>query len=162
MFLCHSEVDGKTICNMISFSSKKLKRVVKSTLAGETIAMVDGLDEAVCLAYLHDELSGRLSQYSRHTPVHLIRNKNPNNKVLPIQAHTDCKSLVDHILCPKPKVQEQRLMVDLAAIRDDIASGVISSVRWCPTKLNPADGMTKPDKSGNFVRILMSNEISIE
>ena len=36
-------------CCVISWSSTKIKSIVKSTLAAETLALVDGLDTAFCI-----------------------------------------------------------------------------------------------------------------
>ena len=40
-------VDKKNNCNIISWQSKRLKRIVRSTLAAETLAMCDGIDAAL-------------------------------------------------------------------------------------------------------------------
>lgn len=41
----------------IYWQSKRIRRVVRGTLAGETLALRDGIDNAVFLATLYSELS---------------------------------------------------------------------------------------------------------
>ena len=67
---------GKVI--PICWNSKKIRRVVRSTLAGETLAMAEGIDVAIFVSTLFTELT-------TGTPA-------PDG--LPLICVTDCKSLL--------------------------------------------------------------------
>jgi hypothetical protein len=151
--------DGKR-ANLVGYQSRRLKRVAKSTLAGETMALVDGVDEGLCLAYLHDELMGKdLSSPGEGVKVELVRRENLGNKMIPIYGQVDCRSLTDHLNNSHPKTIDKRLMVDLQSIREDIESGVVSSVTWVPTARNPADSMTKPGAAKALVKAMEDNSL---
>ena len=47
--------DGKF--SPICWQSKRIRRVVRSTLAGETLALADGIDSAFYLATIYSELT---------------------------------------------------------------------------------------------------------
>ena len=76
MFLC-----GNKKFSPISWKSRKLKRVVKSTLAAETLALEEALEASFMLKSLLCEL---------------FRLEN-NISNIPITCYTDNKSLVDTI-----------------------------------------------------------------
>ena len=44
------------ISNLISWQSKRIKRIVRSSLAAETLALSDGVDHAIYLSVLLKEL----------------------------------------------------------------------------------------------------------
>ena len=69
----------------LCWQSKKIRRVVRSTLAGETLAMSDGMDNAVFLATLFSELTTGSAAPS----------------VLPILCVTDNHSLFDALKSTK-------------------------------------------------------------
>ena len=90
--------DGR--CCPLSWSSRKVRRVVKSTIAAETLALVDGLDMAR----------------------------------IPICCYIDNKSLFGNIYSTK-LVDEKRLRIDIASIRQVIDRGEVAHVKWINTKL---------------------------
>ena len=84
--------DGKF--SPIWWNSKKLRRIVRSTLAAETLSMADGIDMAVFLSTLFAELTtGKVGE-----------------PALPIVCVTDCMSLFDAIKSNK-LVTEKRLRI---------------------------------------------------
>ena len=80
----------------LTWISKRTRRIVRSTLAAETLAMVDGIDNAIYLASLYTEL--------------MSEKANPNN--LPIVCITDCHSLRDAIMSTK-QTSEKRLRLEI-------------------------------------------------
>ena len=83
-------VDDKRKCNLISWQSKKIKRIVRSSLAAETLALSDCIDAAVYISTLYSEIT-----YG-----------NFQDGYLPIEVITDNKSLVDSIDSKKPVTEE--------------------------------------------------------
>ena len=110
----------------ILWSSRKIKRVVKSTLAAETIAAVNGYDDAVYTQYLLKEF------YQRKVSLNL---------------YLDSKSLFD-LLSSTHLVEttEKRLKIDISIIRQAYENGELSSVTWIPRQIQLADSLTKDNR----------------
>ena len=114
----------------ISWSSRKLRRVCKSTEAAETMAMLDAIDTCVWVGTMLEEICGE----SIETTV--IR--------------TDNKSLYEAVHSTTA-VEEKRLRVDLAAIRESIRKGEIK-VEWIPKTKQLADCLTKQGADSKKLR----------
>jgi hypothetical protein len=109
----------------LSWGSKKLRRVVHSSLAAETEATVDAISNAVVLAEIWDSL--------------FAEEEGPIHRVL----FTDCKSMWDHLNNKGGKLTEKRLIIPISSIREDLQNGVINSMQWCMTEDQLADSLTK-------------------
>ena len=57
---------------------------------------------------------------------------------------TDCKSLFDAVSAEHPKLTEKRTYIDIRSIQQFITAG---TMRWCPTSVMWADGLTKASKA---------------
>ncbi len=79
----------------LSWQSKRVKRIVRSTLAGETLAMSDGIDNAIFLTTLFSELTTGDTEHA-----------------IPIICVTDNHSLVDALKSTK-SVAEKRLRLEI-------------------------------------------------
>ena len=110
----------------LSWTSNKIKRKVSSTLAAETLAMHDALDEAIYLGSLISEI------YCNSYAV---------NKI-PITVYTDNRSLHQNIHSTK-QVHEKRLRINIAEIQRMLASGEVHVIEWVPSNLQLADCLTK-------------------
>lgn len=113
----------------ISWQSKRIKRVVRSTLAGETLAMSEGIDNAIFLSTLFSELNSG----STHSPI-------------PITCVTDNHSLVDALKSTK-SVAEKRLRLEISSIKELIQAKKVDQVFWSNTKEQLADCLTKKGAS---------------
>lgn len=109
----------------LTWQSKRVKRVVRSTLAGETLAMSDGVDNAVFLATLFSELT---SGDAEHAP--------------PIICVTDSRSLVDALKSTK-SVSEKRLRLEISSIKELVQAQKVEQVLWHNTNKQLADCLTK-------------------
>ena len=118
-------VDEQGISNLLCWQSSKIKRVVRSTLAAETLALSNCIDSSIYIAKLYQEI--------------LYGN---SNQTLPIEIYTDNKSLVASLYSAK-SVSERRLRIDIGAAKEAINTKNIKSVKWIETKLQLADTMTK-------------------
>ena len=122
---------------LISWQSKKLKRVVKSTIAAETLALQDAAESCFMLRSQICELL----QFDERSAI------------IPIVCVIDNKSLYDAIHSTKT-VTEKRLKVDICLLRDMLSKNEIEIV-WKPTKLQLADGLTKIGASkGKLLEVL--------
>ena len=117
----HDERVGS--CFPLLWGSRKIKRVVKSTLAAETIAAVNGYDDGIYVQQLMKELF---------------------QKEFPLKLHIDSKSLFDLLTSTHlDATTEKRLKIDIAIIRQAFEQGELSSVAWVPRTLQLADSLTK-------------------
>ncbi|CAG2237561.1 SLC30A1 [Mytilus edulis] len=84
----------------ITWQIKRIRRVARSTLAAETLAMADAIDSGIFIASLYTEL-----MYGKADPTQL-----------PITCLTDCHSLWVAIKSTK-RVSEKRLRLEISSIR---------------------------------------------
>ena len=108
----------------ISWAAKKIKRVVKSTLAAEALSLVEGLDACYFVRSILQEMFNSGSTQS-----------------IPIRCFTDNKSLCQNIHSTK-LISEKRLRLDLASIKESVSQGDVS-VEWIRTSGQISDCMTK-------------------
>lgn len=114
--------DGTGQAHVLSYTSRKCKRVVRSIMAGEVYAFSAAFDEAFVIRYDLERL------YSRHIPLIMF---------------TDSKQLFD-VVTKASHPTEKRLMVDIAAARQAYNRQDISSVGLIASEHNLSDAMTKP------------------
>lgn len=112
------------------WQSKKIRRVVRSTLAGETLAMSDGIDNAMFLAMLYSELTTGKADLN----------------ALPLICVTDNHSLFDALKSTK-QVTEKRLRLEISGVKELIHANKIKEVRWSKAKSQLADCLTKKGAS---------------
>ena len=117
---------NENLFSPIAWKSLKIKRVVKSTLAAETLALEQALEMCFMMKSLLCELL----------------NKEMSNKVLPIKCYVDNKSLVDSIFSTKT-VTEKRLKIDICIIRGMLSKNEVYSIEWCKSESQLADCLTK-------------------
>ena len=122
---------GKWTCNLLDWKSSKQKRIARSTLAAETLAMVDTIDRAF-----------GIKNHILHT----------QNLDLPVIILADCKSLVTtgHTTTT---VSEKRLQIDIGYIREAIERKDIE-VFHIGTQHMLADPMTKKMDTGCLRNIM--------
>ena len=123
---------GRNQLNLITWRCRALRRVVRSTMAGETIALGDLLDEV--------EVFGSMW-------------RNLFKKPLRATAFTDCRSLYDHIHFGK-QVTEKRLRCELYALREAQKEKKMQ-VEWVESGDQLADALTK-----NMVAFKLINVIN--
>ena len=120
--------DGKF--SPICWQSKRIRRVVRSTLAGETLALADGIDSGVFLATIYSELTTGDCTHSN----------------LPIVCVTDNHSLLDAVKSTKC-VTEKRLRLEISSIKELMHSRAVQQIMWLPTKEQLANCLTKTGTS---------------
>ena len=123
IFLC----DTYGNCSPLHCQSRKLKRVVNSTLAAECLALEDAAENAMYLKTLYQEILGADTE----TPIDIS-----------IHSLTDNKSLVDSLHSTKT-LENKKLILNRAVIKDMIKQNDINSVQWVDTHDQLADCLTK-------------------
>ena len=116
----------------ISWKSKKIQRVVKSTLAAQTLALVEALEACFMISAILLE----------------IYKKQPHSKTFPIHCFTESKSLLDSVH-PTKSLKEKRLKVYVCIIRDMLEKNEISSINWYASEKQLADCLRKAASSPN-------------
>lgn len=124
--------DSSGGAHVLSFSSRKSRRVVRSAIAGEVFAFTACLDEAFTLRYDLEQLY---------------------NCRIPLNIFTDSKQLFD-VVTRASHPTEKRLLIDVAAAREAYNRGDLSNVGLVAGKHNMADGFTKPKLNDALERFL--------
>ena len=118
-------VNQKTgICAPISWHCNKISRVVDSTLSAECLSLKDGLNEAVYVRQVIEELYGMKAA------------------TIPVHGIVDNKGTVDAVHSTT-NVTDKKLRRDVAGIKQMMSEGEVTKVTWCPGKEQLADCMTK-------------------
>ena len=130
--------DNQGNISPITWASRKLRRVCRSTITAETMAMLDTIDLCVWLFSMFKEvLDIELS-------TSIVK--------------TDNKSSYDAINSTTA-VEEKRLRVDIAAIRECVRNKEIS-VQWVPKEDQLADVLTKQGAdSTKLVKVLCQRHL---
>ena len=119
----------------ISWSSRKLRRVVKSTLAAEAMALLDAIDDNIWLTNILNEMLGLKIEISVF--------------------NTDNMSLVDAIHSTKP-TEEKRLRVDIAGIKESVEKKEFE-IRWIKKEQQLADVLTKQGADNHLLLDVLRN-----
>ena len=144
----HRDISRNQTCAVspICWSSKKIQKVVTSTLAAETVSMGSMLDQLSWLKLywawlLSDTVPWRdpnlaLSQVPQSITNMTLKDPDPH------VAATDCRSLFDLLTkTAAPNCSEFRTQLQARAIRDLLGEGV--QVRWVHSGAQLADSLTK-------------------
>ena len=123
VFLSNKE---ETKVSPIMWKSKSISQVCRSAKAAETRSIVDGLDDAVYIARIVAEI---------------YTTKRGENQI-PVTLVTDSQSTLDSIFSTK-QVDEKLMRPLIQWVKQCMDSNWLQEVRWCDTKLIPADMLTK-------------------
>ena len=154
----HKDIGHNTTCPVspISWGSKKIQRVVTSTLAAETTSLGTVLDQLswirLCWAWMLDpKVPWKNPKQAFKDLPETYTTATLKAQQLPESfAATDCKSLFDLITkTATPSCAEFRTQLTARAIKDLIAEGV--SLRWVHSGAQLADALTKIMET-NFLR----------
>ena len=112
----------------INWQSKCIRRIVRSSLAAETLALSDALDDAIYLRKLFSEIMFN------------------DNYDIPIEIIIDNKSLYD-ALFSKKNVIEKCLRIDIAFIKENLEKKIITKIHHVVTREQLANVLTKKGAS---------------
>ena len=123
----------------ISWRLCKIKRVVRSTLAAETLALTEAAEQGFYIRAILTELLG----------LH-------DKKCLPINAITDNQLLLNSSKSTKT-VDDKRLLIDISCIREKLGNLELHHVLWVDRKKKLADCLTKIGApSSNLIEVLQN------
>ena len=113
--------DSRGVRCPVQWQSRKVRRVVKSTLAAETLALLDCAEAAVYIAKMLNEIV---------------------KCEIKVNCIVDNKSLCD-ALYSSHVLEDRRLRIDLAVLRNMLDREEINRVSWVATSVQLADCLTK-------------------
>ena len=145
-----SILDGSARANLLDWGSKKIHRVVKSTLAAEAAAMSFGFDRSIFARAVYAEINGGRStawqKMSKDIPLAIQLADHaghlPGNDIA-LGLATDCKSLFDLCNRPTSTPTEKRITLDLLDVREHLDRDDNVLARWIPTTAMLVDALTK-------------------
>lgn len=112
--------DSQKKCCPHAWHTNKIKRVVRSTIAAETLSLQEGLG----CGYNNRQMLEDIMKLQRNT--------------IPIIAYVDNKIVIDAVHSTK-LVDDKRIV----AINESLSINEIKDILWCPGKYHLADCMTK-------------------
>ena len=140
---CNWRIDTLDIKSAF-LQTRKLKRVVKSTLTAETLALQEVIEAAIMIKAMFLE----------------ILNVDAHNQILPIKCVTDSKSLHDAVYSTKT-LTEKWLKIELCAIRESLEKQEIHSVIWVCSEDQLADCLTKEGASREKLYDKLSGKVKL-
>lgn len=154
----HKAINQNTTCPVspLSWGSRKIQRVVTSTLAAETVSLASVLDQLswtrLCWGWmLNPEVQWkRPSEALKQLPLSISTATMSAPSLPDSVAATDCKSLYDLVTrTAPPQCSEFRTQLAARAIKDLLSEG--TSLRWVHSGAQLADCLTKIMES-SFLR----------
>ena len=136
---CNWRIDTLDIKSAF-LQTRKLKRVVKSTLTAETLALQEVIEAAIMIKAMFLE----------------ILNVDAHNQILPIK----CVTLHDAVYSTKT-LTEKRLKIELCAIREWLEKQEIHSVIWVCSEDQLADCLTKEGASREKLYDKLSGKVKL-
>ena len=138
-------LEGSDTANLVEWGSRKIHRVVKSTLAAEAAAMSYGFDRALFAREVFTEIAhGRERRMNNGPPTIPLALQLTTESELPVGMATDCKSLYDVCIRPTSMPTEKRVTLDLLDIRHYLDRFPDKyQVRWVLTTAMLVDALTK-------------------
>lgn len=118
--------DGNGSRSLVSWQSRRVRRVVKSTLAAEALALLDAAQAGVLMAHMLAEV------LSSVRPI--------------VRCYVDNRSLVESLYSTK-SVDDKHLRIDMAVLRDMIHQGELQDVTWVQSAKQLANALTKSGAS---------------
>ncbi len=120
----------------VTWQSRKIKRIVNSTLAAECLAAVDTAENCLLLKATIKEITGgdiKVSLFS-------------DNKSLVEAAHTSTQT------------ENKRLQIDMGILREMLEKGELNELRWIDTKYQVANPLTKAGAPADYLLRIVTGQ----
>ena len=134
-------VDENGCANLISWQSRKLKRICNSTLSAEALAAIEAVNAGL---------------FFRELLMEVLLVENMTLRVL-----TDNKSLTDTIALITV-INDKRLRIDVASLRETIQLNFVEGLYWIPSALNLANPLTKQGASNNCLLDVLKHNVKFD
>lgn len=134
-------VDQNGIANLISWQSRKLRRICNSTLSAEALAAIEAVNAGIFLRQLLIEVT--------------------NIKNISLRIITDNKSLTDTVSL-LTVLEDKRLRIDIASLRESIQSDMVEGLFWVPSAYNLANPLTKQGASNAYLVDVLEHKLRFD
>ena len=124
--------------NILSWSSNRIKRVVHSAFAAETLGATDAVSDAI---------------YCRHLVSETLYN-DARAKVIPVYGFVDNMQLFEQISSTKQS-SDKRLRLDISEIQQSVQNHEIENISWVPTSEMLADCLTKRNADNSKLKSVL-------
>ena len=122
----------------IAWQSRRLRRVIKSTIAAECLAAIEAAENTILIAFA-------LKQFLKNSSIKTL-------------LYCDNKSLVSSVHS-STNVEDKRLLIDICVLRDMISQKELTDIVWVPTNLQLANCMTKNSASIYSLLFVLNNKL---
>ena len=121
--------DKNNNASLVDWNAGKVKRIVRSTLAAESLSLVSGLENGIYLRMLLSELIGKKPEKMQ------------------------CKAIIDNKSCVEAlrsssQVEDKRLRIEIGSVKEMIKDRIVDEVTWVDGSEQLADVLTKRGSSG--------------
>ena len=137
-------VDSNGTYCPISWQSRRIKRVVKSTVAAECLAAIESAESSVLLCTIFREMCSRR-----------------DNSSVNVVIFCDNRNLVDSVHSTT-SIEDRRLMIDVCVLRDMVSHGEINNFSWIPSDLQIANCLTKQGAPTNNLLRVLNNKLTLD
>ena len=123
----------------LTWQSRRIRRVVKSTIAAECLAAIEAAEASVLMKTMLYEFCG-------------------SDMNIDIVIYCDNRNLVD---CVKSStsIEDKRLLIDIAVLRDMLSQKEISEIIWIPTDKQLSNCLTKQGASSQSLVHVLNNDL---
>ena len=129
--------DPQGNANILSWQSRKVRRVCKSTLCAECLAAVDAVNAAMFIKELITNIN-----FWKSIEVLLL---------------CDNKSLVQAVKAVTP-VEDKRLRIDIAILQESLEKREVENICYIPSQKNLANALTKQGASSRMLIDVLSGK----
>ena len=127
----------------VTWQSKKIKRIVKSTLAAEALALDESADACFYIRILLCEISG----------------KNEEN-IFPIIINTDNKNPYDSVHSTGAS-KDKQLKLDICSLHKKLARKEIEQINWIRKDLQLVDCLIKNEAPTTYLIKVLHGELTL-
>ena len=136
-------VDNKGVYCPVAWQSRRIRRVVKSTLGAECLSAVDAAEASVLISL---------------TLKNIIYGDTSNEIKIPICIICDNRSLVQTVHSSTTTV-DKRLIIDISILREMVEKNEINEFRWVSTDFQIANSFTKQGANSNYLVNVLSKPL---
>ena len=130
-------IDQNGIYSPLTWQSRKIRRIVKSTIAAECLAAVEAAEMVIYLASLVTDIFQAAK----------------NIKTI---VYCDNKNLVNTVHS-STGLEDKRLIIDVSVLRDMLQQHELTEFKWIATDYQLANALTKQGASNELLTNVMNN-----
>ena len=130
-------VDSKGFHCTVMWQSRRIKRIVNSTIAAECLVAVETAERCLLLKTIIKEVTGKDAKTSIFS----------DNKSLVEAAHTTTQ------------MENKRLQIDMGILREMLERGELDELRWIDTKHQVANPLTKAGAPADYLLSIITGQL---